>query len=295
MKFSSFLIIVLLGVAGYFLYPAIANTLRDRGMLPPLPVVEAEPEPVEAPEPEPVPEPEVVVEEAPPDPGSIEEEIAQRFPYPNIRSLDEITQNWTRIPENAMPGWVETRESVSFDLGGGNTMRLTAGRDVAPIELDADGNLIVAPTPGTDSRGTIEVGQTDLRERVTTRYEEGVARIRARVDENREAERARLSMVEQASPEDFAAAGAAPDESNGANSYIEIMRRSVEAGALPGYSTTQIRDWRFIGFERVDGVGYWTGVAVVPRQTYFGEFDAEFKALMRDNQVVRWVMPDELD
>jgi hypothetical protein len=298
--FFQFIVIVALAVLGWFLYPLVANYLRQQDLLapaapkrPPEPVPVAaaapDPAPAPAPAPTPAPAPAPTPTPAPPAPGS--EDLASRIPMPRIAALEEITGNWQAVPQRAFPKLIAIQEDVSFAMEGGNSMKLSAGRELHPLELAADGTLTVAPREGSELRATIAVDKTDFKERVTKRYEEGVERIRLAVEERREAERRRMATEASASDERKAEAGEIPRSSSDQERYLELMRASVAGGELQGVTSDKVRAWRWFGYEEIDGTGYWTGSAMVATETYFGEFETEAKALIRNGRVERWVLP----
>lgn len=299
----TFAIVVALGFMGYIAYPSAMDYFRAQNWLPaaakpttdvasgssegvPAPSAPATSVPeTPAPEPEPTPAPPPVPAPTPDD------EIARLVPMPKIKSLEEITANWTKVPQNAYPPQITLNADAMFQLAQGNTMRLSAGKSAVPISLAADGTLTLAPRAGSELRATLPVDQTDFKEVVTKRYEEGVARIKARIEERREEERARIAAAANTSDAVKAEAGEVPKDATDEEKYLAIMKTSVANGELKDVTTDKVKSWRWIGFEEVNGTGYWTGAAIIVKETYFGEFETEAKAFIRQGKVEKWALP----
>ena len=296
-SFFQFLVIAALVACGYFLYPVVTDFLRGHGYLPldqaavpvrPAPAVvsAAEPAPPVAPAPEPAP-----AAALPPRPEPAVPAIPGGSELPRIKTLEEMTDNWRNVPARAFPKRVAIKSPVEFDMGGGNRMKMAEGREVVPLALSAEGMLTVASGEGSATKAVIPVDQTDFKDRVTKRYNDGMVKILDQAVARQQAERERATTPEPggtATPPATVAEGVPAAE---ADRNLALMRESVAAGALAGVTPGQVKAWRWIGFEEIEGVGYQTGVAVVTKQTYFGEYETEAKALIRNGEVERWVLP----
>ena len=298
--FSTFLTILALIALGYFAYPAAMDFFRDMGWMPKNKVVAnvpAVPEvsPPSAPvTPPSVPTP-VVPTPAPTVPTTattpdVDAQVS-RIPEPVIKSLEEITANWKNVPERAFPSTITINADAVFKLPQGNMMKLSAGKPAVPMALDASGMLTIAPRPGSALRAQLPVDQTDFKQRVTERYEAGVARIRQNIQKRRDAERERLANAAAVSEDIKASAGSVPKTSSDEALYIALMKSSVENGDLKDVTIDKVKSWRFIGYEDIQGVGYWTGAAVILKTTFFGDFETEAKALIRQGKVEKWLLP----
>ena len=290
-----FLVIAALVACGYFLYPVVEHFLRGHGYLPPdqaaVPVRPAAavvpapaPEPAVAPAPEPAPaaglapRPEPAV---PATPGGSD--------LPRIKTLEEMTDNWRNVPARAFPKRVTIQSPVEFAMAGGNSMKMVEGREVVPLALSAEGMLTVASGEGSEMKAVIPVDQTDFKDRVTKRYNDGVVKILDQAVARQQAERATAPEAGGPAPPPATVPEGVP--ATEADRNLALMRESVAAGALEGVTPGQVKAWRWVGFEEIEGVGYQTGVAVVTKQTYFGEYETEAKALIRNGKVERWVLP----
>lgn len=297
----TFAIVVALGFMGYIAYPSAIEYFRTQNWMPPAAKptesVASTDAPVETPAPVTPPPAPATPEPAPPPPPTPapsptpDDEIARLVPMPKINSLEQITANWTKVPQNAYPPQITLNADAIFQLAQGNTMRLSAGKTAVPVSLSADGTLTLAPRAGSELRATLPVDQTDFKEVVTKRYEEGVARIKARIEERREQERARIAAAANTSEAVKAEAGEVPKDAGDEEKYLAIMKQSVANGELKDVTTDKVKSWRWIGFEDVDGTGYWTGAAIISKETYFGEFETEAKAYIRQGKVEKWTLP----
>lgn len=294
--FFNLVIIVALGFIGYIAYPAGMDFLRSKNWLPaadakapantaattvpttPKEVPPANPPPTVA-KPAPLPGPVA---------GGPGEDQAKAL---GIKSLGEITANWTKVPQKAFPPKITLKADTTFALGEGNTMKIASGRDAVPVALAADGVLTISPGEGSGLRAMLPVDQTDFKERVTARYNEGVQRIKESMAARRDKERERIAAAADTSEEVKARAGEVPKSATDEDRYLALMKASVANGELQGITPDKITTWKWLGYEDVNGTGYWTGVAVFSKSTYFGEFEAEAKAFIRQGKVEKWAMP----
>jgi hypothetical protein len=301
--FFTFAIVVALGFMGYIAYPSAVEYFRSQNWLPAAPAKPAEtaktpeaekPAPVPSPAPTPAPAPEPAPAPAPPPPApatATDAELERLVPMPKIKSLEEITSNWASVPQNAFPPQITLKADAVFQLPQGNTMRLSAGKNAVPVSLAADGTLTVTMRAGSELAATLPVDQTDFKELVTKRYEEGVARIKERIVARREEERARIAAASTTSDTVKAEAGEVPQDASDEEKYLAIMKQSVANGELKDVTPDKVKSWRWIGYEEIGGTGYWTGAAIISKETYFGEFETEAKALIRQGKVEKWTLP----
>ena len=297
-SFFQFIVIVALVICGWFLYPMVSQFCVDRDWLAPEkpPTAEtntaANETPV-VPKPEPQPDP-VVEPAAKPDPGVAVTPTpppeAAGGPVQRYKTLEEITDNWQHVPANAFPKRVAIKAELELSTPSGSKMKMAEGREVVPLTLNPAGLLTVSSGEGSDMKAVMDVNQTDFKDRVTKRYNAGMEKIRA-------AAAARNQQVAVA-PEPGTGdtpkpppAGESPPTTSDPDKNVALMKESVAGGAVEGLTVEKVKNWRSTGYEEIDGVGYQTGTAVFDKQTYFGEFETEAKALIRNGKVERWVLP----
>lgn len=227
----------------------------------------------------------------PPTPkGDTTSAIAKRFPYPKIKSLDTITHKWTLVPERAFPKSITINKPLKFAIGtAGNSATKPAGSKVVPLGTSKQGNIKVAMSKGSPAQAVIAMGDTNFKEQVRKLYSQGVDRIYARVDQHRAAELKRQKTAATVPDKVKASAGAIPKSESDEDRYITIMQQDVQNGGLKGIAMDEIIEWRFVGFESVNGASFWTGVAVYPVSTMFGSFHVEAKAMIQNDKVVKWI------
>ncbi|QQL45140.1 hypothetical protein [Sulfuriroseicoccus oceanibius] len=314
MKFFLNLLLSLVLIAlGYLLYPNIAGQLGlDQAEEEPTvaeepakqdPKVDEAPDPA-VPAPDPAEDPKLTEEEevdteptvapqdlTPPAPtGDTTSAIAQRFPYPEIKSLADITKNWTEVPGRAYPETITIHKPLQFAVGNsGNTLTKPAGSKVVPLGTSKKRNIKVAMNRDSEAFAVIAMDETDFKDQVRALYRKGVERIYARVDAHRASELKRRQAAAAVPDEVKKTAGAIPETKNDEERYIAVMQASVDNGELRGIDASTIIDWRFLGFETINGEGYWTGAAVYETSTMFGRFREEAKALIKNDKVVRWI------
>jgi len=261
--------LIVLAILGYILYPMVARQLEERNLLIPddgwtMPV------------------------------DRETDEVAKRFPYPEILSLGEITGDWQDIPHQYMPEEISVTSDTTMILdNGGETLALPSGATLIPLGQLADGSLEVRHHPAGDGDGVtgiVELEATDIVELMTARYREGVANIIARIHGIRETERQRLATVGELSDQQLEErTGTPPPQTQqDKQAYINIAKENVAEGNLDGITTDMIKEWRWVGYEEVDGTGYWAVAAIYPQKTHFGTFETQAIAYIRNNQVAQW-------
>lgn len=212
--------------------------------------------------------------------------LEERFPYPMIKSLDEITSNWTAVPERALPSQITLKKDLQFALGTSGSVTKPADSDVYPVGTNGSLQVRVAMAPGSENEALVAMDDTDFKERVTEMYNNGVAGIRARVDAQRDAERTRIAA--SATITEAEKATVSSPTATTSTDEIEIMKSSIARGELAGLSPSDITTYRKLGFEKDGQTVFQVGAAVYDVKTMFGTFQTEAKAFIREGKVVRW-------
>jgi hypothetical protein len=70
---------------------------------------------------------------------------------------------------------------------------------------------------------------------------------------------------------------------------IELMKKSIDGGAVKEFKTEQVKGWKASGDETIDGSDYQTGLAAYEAATIFGVRPVQAKALIKDGKIERWV------
>jgi hypothetical protein len=70
---------------------------------------------------------------------------------------------------------------------------------------------------------------------------------------------------------------------------IELMKKSIDGGAVKEFKTEQVKCWKASGDETIDGSDYQTGLAAYEAATIFGVRPVQAKALIKDGKIERWV------
>jgi len=260
---------IALTIIGYFAYPSVAKHLTDRNLLQSndgwtMPV------------------------------DTETDEVAKRYPYPDILSLEEIMGDWMAIPTQYLPSEITVTDNTSLAVDGTDEIRsLRKGTRLAPIEQLPDGNLKARLGQETDDdsvTGTVAIDATNTKHLLTRRYHEGVANMIAQIHDTRENERRRLSTMDKLSNQQLQElTGSAPPGTEAEKqAYIEIAKQNVNNGGLTGVTSDMITDWRWIGYEEFADTGYWAVAAIYPQKTHFGTFDAQAVAYIRDGRVAHW-------
>lgn len=211
--------------------------------------------------------------------------LEQRFPYPDIQSLEAITNNWTAVPERALPEQITLKSDLQFQLGTTGSVTKSAGSTVYTKGTTGNQQVRVAMAPGSENETLVAMTDTDFKERVTEMYDTGVAKIRARIDAQRESERLRIAAASTITEAEKAQVSS---PSSTSTDEVEIMKASISRGELAGLSAGDILTYRKLGFEKEGQTVFQVGAAVYEEKTLFGTFQTEAKAFIRDGKVIRW-------
>ena len=217
-----------------------------------------------------------------------EKEIEELYPFPRIRPLMDIVDNWKNVPDTAFPKLVAIRKPITFDMAQGGTTvargKLPAGSMMVPVRLVGESDIMLKTAGAAPITATVPVADTDFRESIQNRYDRYVEQARNKVIAQREAERARLL-------------GAAIHEveltgwNDGADSRFEPAKLSVQRGEVGTYALPDASKWRWGGSETVEGEQYDTIFVLMVTKAAFGVNEKELKALLQNGKVVRWIDP----
>lgn len=212
--------------------------------------------------------------------------LEQRFPYPKIKSLDEITSNWTAVPARALPQKITLKKDLQFQLGTTGSVTKPADSVVYTVGTNSSAQVRVLMASDSNNEALVAMDDTDFKERVTEMYDKGVAGIRAHVDAQRESERSRIASAATITEAEKAAVRTPTTATS--TDEIEIMKSSIASGELAGLSPSDITTYRKLGFEKDGQTVFQIGAAVYDVETMFGTFQTEAKAFIRDGKVIRW-------
>jgi len=214
------------------------------------------------------------------------DEIETRYPLPNFRTIEEITREWSQIPSRAFPKKIKTKVDLVFDTPAGK-VNLPTGSEARAAGMVA-GMLIVMRMEDENPRIEVPLANTDLKETMTTLYEQYKEYRRNMVLKERQAARDRKSRANGASEQEMALAGPKPEVRAGG--VIPIMMDDILTGNYVELKAPNITNWGNLAFEEVEGTKYWTGtLQVTVENPIFGPQPTEVMALIKDNKVVKWI------
>ncbi|MEM9280343.1 MAG: hypothetical protein AAGA96_00820 [Verrucomicrobiota bacterium] len=242
--------------------------------------------PSAAPQEEPAPFPEPTLTE-------IDGIVEDLYPMPDIKPLLELVGNWEAIPERVFPRRVTINVPVKMALisaPGVGGSEMGAGELLVALS-SAGGELEVAPTEEATVRGTVPVDGTDLREQLTTVYDDFVSKRTQEVLAQREAERKRIAEARREAEGSGRAWIPSTGYTDGSAPEFSAMKLSISRGEAGDRDLQDATGWRWIGPDWVQGTQYESGLVRFETETIFGVFKNELKALHDDGRVVRWVYP----
>jgi hypothetical protein len=214
------------------------------------------------------------------------DEIEAKYPMPTFKTVEEITKDWTSIPSRAFPRPVTTKVPVTFDVGNG-TVVLPEGTRVRAVAMI--GGLLVLMREGDDNnRVQVPLANTDLKEFLTTKYEDYKNYRRDMVVKQRERARGLKEKANGATEPQMTAAGPKPEVRPGG--VIPVMLDDLQTRKLVELKASAITSWGDLNYEEVEGKPYWTGsVQCTVENALFGPQPTEVMALIKDNKVVKWL------
>lgn len=232
------------------------------------------------PAPEPEPQPEANGSEE-----VLRAEIEEMFPMPEIQPLLEIVGNWQSVPKRAFPSFVTIRKPVSFDIRQGGTIvgegRLPAGSSMIPIRLQGD-VLHLSSSRISDMSVSLNVSDTDFRERIEARYDAFVKQQRREVEARRRTELEKRLAEQDREVEMM-------DYNDGEDSRFDPLKASIRRGEAGFFQIESAAKWRWGGEETHDGEEFQVAFVVMIEENVFGSSERELKALIRDGSVYTWI------
>jgi hypothetical protein len=251
---------------------------------------EPKPEPPkpEAPAPPPMPTPPPMTADLG---ASVKKPDADGFIAPDFPEMEEVVKNWAEIPKSAFPRPIKLMKNVEFiaEINGNKFgSKMTAGGIATAIAQEGE-NLVVAPTPTSPARATVEMDDTDLKAVLTAVYE------RWKVDRTAMLKRQFLfaqnsasnaQATAQANPA-VASRGDKPNKN--ADGTYDVLLASMKAGQVTEITPTNIKKWGDAQLEKIDEKEYWTIIVDYTTKTMFGDFDTQAQARVFGGKVEKWI------
>ncbi len=250
--------------------------------------IEAPEKPVEtAPEPEPR---QTVTTEPEPETRLSPEEIAEieaLYPFPEIKPLMEIVDNWQNVPERAYPKLVAIKKSVEFQvIQNGQVVAngsMPSGAMMVPARLNGDQITLTAGNT-VPITVTIPVEDTDFKELIELRYNAFIEDSRAGILARREAEmNRRLGAI--------AKEESMTDWNDGSDPRFEPAKVSLQKGEVGNYTIYDATKWRWAGTEKDGDTEYEVAFVLMVSEAAFGVTERELKVYMNEGKAVKWVDP----
>ncbi len=206
----------------------------------------------------------------------------QKYPLPTFKTVEEITKDWGSLPSKVFPAKIKTKVPLDFDAGTGK-VSLPAGSDALAIGM-IQGMLIVSPQ-GIEARKSVPLGNTDLKDTLTEKYERWKQKRSAEVLSQRDLYRQQLAG---ASPEQMEAAGPKPEQDS--NGVIQIVLQHLKSRGLKDIRAENIDSWGNLAYQTIDGQPCWTvTLAVTVENDIFGATPSECMAIIKDGKVLKLI------
>ena len=216
-----------------------------------------------------------------------EKEIEGLYPFPQIRPLMDIVDNWRTIPDKAFPKLVAIRKPITFDMSQGGTTvargKLPAGSMMVPVRLMGD-KLMLKTAGSAPITITVPVADTDFREAIQKRYDRFVEQSRSNALAQREAERDRRLGAER---HEVKLSG----WNDGSDPRFDPAKLSLQKGEVGTFSLLDAAKWRWGGVENTDGEEFETAFVLIISEAAFGVVEKELKVFLKDGKAVKWIDP----
>ncbi|MEO0413737.1 MAG: hypothetical protein AAF226_02155 [Verrucomicrobiota bacterium] len=223
--------------------------------------------------------------------------VAKRYPMPEMLSLEQMTENWTKIPANAYTESVAATVPVDFDLViDGNKVGSTSvppGGALRPLAVKA-GQIQVANLANATMKKVLQLDQTNFKQLVEEKYNKGVAYYKNRTMQAREKAKAALmadpELLASVTGEGGQEVATGPQD----DPRFAPVKLSLKNGEASSVSLEEATKFRWNGMRKIKGdmAGMYDAVTVnFEVKTIFGKFPAEYMALLKGGKVVAWIDP----
>lgn len=224
--------------------------------------------------------------------------VNKQYPLPDIMPLEEITKDWTDVPARAYPKQVVADTMVSADLilNGKKVGKkdFKPGEPLKPVKVSND-KLLVSSFSNDKLRAVVPVSQTDFKEQIQKRYDDFVKEAEEKVAKQRAS--ARIALLKREKEERAAGAVKPVIHTRDTVSKTELgdprlspVKASIRSGVL-AYELDEVVSYYWIGKESFGGQSYETVLVDFKGRTMFGTFESQYKCLLQNGKVVKWVDP----
>ncbi len=219
--------------------------------------------------------------------------VEKAYPMPMILSLNEITKNWSAVPQNAYPKEVLASEPVPFTLmingvAAGAT-KVPPGTPLKPLLLVND-QLTVASLVNPSMTSVIPVEKTNFKQTIESRYNTFVTNKKAQIETVRT--KARAALLAQ--PDRLASLRNTGPGDSSDDPRFGAVKASIQRGEAHPASLEEATSFKWNGSERIGGEmrGSYDTVSVhFEVKTIFGKFPTDYKCLLQSGKVVGWIDP----
>lgn len=301
------LVLILAAVIGYvsyqYAYPILAGYVKFEKQKKPVAVVEA-PKPVvkkeivvvEAPKPAmeaPKPEPKPVMEAPKPEPMPEAPKPVvdpNAFVAPTLKTIEEVTQNWTAIPAGAFPRQITIKRDLQLNMKIGNSnagTQVKAGGSLYAVGQDGT-NIFVSPSDTSPMKGLVAIEDTNFKDVLTQGYEQWKINHLATL---KRAHEFKLAAAERAKNAPAAAKGGAKaaagndQPAKDKDGTYPLLLASIKSGQVTEIKLASVKEWG----EAKLTEGYWIIPVKYETETMFGKFDTEAAAYVKNGAVEKWI------
>jgi hypothetical protein len=204
--------------------------------------------------------------------------------YPTV---NEFTDNWTKIGPSAFPREVTLLDSVPFK-GSIGSSTFQAGAKVQALGF-ANGLVTLAPAAQSPFRAEAPLEKTSLKSDLTNQFNQWLAKRKA---QDMAAEQYRQTLAARATSNtaqpSSAPAAIGPQPQPAPDGSYPIVVQSL-GRSVKEITPNNIRGWTPVQLVEHEGNPYWGVIVNYMADTIFGKIDTEGMALIRQNRVEKWI------
>jgi hypothetical protein len=200
------------------------------------------------------------------------------------------------------PRVITTKADTQLVMAGGAGKAALPKGSKATAIADEGQTIVIAPSATSQMKGRLTVDQTDVKEQLAAAYAQfkarrlqmvALTRENARKEARHAANRQVPVSVSGTNDPDMLPASVlakiGPKPGLGSSGVPGAVEASLKAGKCKEVAAAKDKNWGGLTWREIDGEPYWVMNVGYKASTLFGEFPAEALALIRKNQVEKWI------
>ena len=236
--------------------------------------------------------PEMTKPPAEPPQPTPEQVVEKRFPFPEVKALEEIVGNWDAVPQSLLDTVkaVKVNTEAEYKLFANGmeigSNKVAAGHVARPLKF-RPGQLLVTNSRDGNTKAVVNIGDTDFKEQVRIQYQEHVDKGRQVVLD------ARKVALEILAREKAAGNPTAPEFGSAeSDPRFKPALDYLASGQMIDHKLDEAKRWFWLGKETRDHKEYDAILVQFEIETVFGILPHPMKCLIEQGRVVKWINLD---